>query len=249
MKISNGVRKYRYKKNYRARKKKSIIKNKFFWMVFLVLIISGGVLYLFIFSSVFQIKNIQVLGAQKISAQDITDVISANSGNIFLTNFGKINKIILEKYPQIANINFERKFPDSLIAQIEERKPEVILCNNDCFFVDREGVAFEKVSEARPGMLIIRAQSISQEQVSQILKIKSNQTVPFEEISIVSDTRFNVKTTEGWEIYFNPKENLDWQLTELNIILKERIPPDKRRDLEYIDLRFEKIFIFPETYR
>lgn len=241
------MKKYRYKKSFKTKKKKFILKSKFFWLGLLVLLVFGGAVYLFIFSSVFQIKNIQVLGAQKISAQDITDVISTNSGNIFLTNFGKINKIILEKYPQIANINFERKFPDNLIAQIEERKPEVILCNNDCFFVDREGVAFEKVSEENLGMLIIRAQSISQEQVSQILKIKSNQTVPFEEILIVSDTRFNVKTTEGWEIYFNPKENLDWQLTELDLVLKEKIPSEQRGNLEYIDLRFDKVFIYPEN--
>jgi len=37
-------------------------------------------------------------------------------------------------------------------------------------------------------------------------------------------------------------------LTELSILLKERIPPEKRRNIEYIDLRFEKIYIFPETY-
>lgn len=249
------MKKYRYKKSFKTKKKKFILKSKFFWLGLLALLVFGGAVYLFIFSSVFQIKNIQVLGSQKISAQDLTEIIFVNSGNIFLINFEEINKIILEKYPQIANINFERKFPDSLIAQIEERKPEVVLCNNDCFFIDKEGVAFEKVSGAPPEMLIVKteelssykgAKLLSEEQISQILKIKSYQTVPFGEILIVSDTRFNVKTTEGWEIYFNPKENLDWQLTELDLVLKEKVPLEERGNLEYIDLRFDKVYIYPE---
>ena len=60
---------------------------------------------------------------------------------------------------------------------------------------------------------------------------------------LVSNSRFNAKTQEGWEIYFNPKENLDWQLTELALVLKQKIPPDERKNLEYIDLRFNKVYI------
>jgi len=58
----------------------------------------------------------------------------------------------------------------------------------------------------------------------------------------------DVKTSEGWEIYFNLKKDINWQLTELDFLLKERIPPDKKGNVEYIDLRFERIYIFPETY-
>ena len=60
---------------------------------------------------------------------------------------------------------------------------------------------------------------------------------------MVSDRRFNAKTAEGWEVYFTPKEDLNWQITELKAVLENEISPERRGNLEYIDLRFEKIYI------
>ncbi len=58
----------------------------------------------------------------------------------------------------------------------------------------------------------------------------------------------NVNTADGWEVYFNPKGDLNWQITELAAILENRIPLEKRKNLKYIDLRFNKVYIFPENY-
>jgi len=52
----------------------------------------------------------------------------------------------------------------------------------------------------------------------------------------------DVKTAEGWEIYFNLEENLSWQLTQLYLLLERKISPEERRTLQYIDLRFNKIY-------
>jgi len=100
--------KYKYKKTYRTKKKRSffkILKNKFFWLSFLFLAILSGLFYIFIFSSVFQVKNIQVLGTNKVPVQEIKDIISANTKNIFLTNLEIISNDLLVRYPQIAKVN------------------------------------------------------------------------------------------------------------------------------------------------
>ena len=248
-----AVKKYRYKKSFRTKKKRQILKNKFFWLVFLALIVLGGILYLFLFSSVFQIKEIQVSGIErdslkKIPPEEIKGIILKDANNIFLLNFESLSKIILEKYPKIANINFKKKLPNSLMIQIKERRPVILLLRKgDYFFVDKEGVPFEKILGIPPEMLVVKIEkpnsSLPIDQMDQILKIKSNQIVAIKEILLVSNSRFNAKTQEGWEIYFNPKENLDWQLTELALVLKQKIPPDERKNLEYIDLRFNKVYI------
>ena len=36
----------------------------------------------------------------------------------------------------------------------------------------------------------------------------------------------------------NPQERVEWQLTKLEVNLKEEIPPESRKNLEYIELRF-----------
>ncbi len=65
-----------------------------------------------------------------------------------------------------------------------------------------------------------------------------------EEISVISEERINVKTSQGWEIYFNPKKDLEWQLRKLGADLDEFIPLEKRKDLEYIELRFGNLAPF-----
>jgi hypothetical protein len=62
--------------------------------------------------------------------------------------------------------------------------------------------------------------------------------MPIVEISIISNERLNIKTFEGWLIYFNPKEDLDWQTQKLDLVLEKQIPLEKREELEYIELRF-----------
>jgi len=252
---------------------KSIFGNRFFWLTLLVLIIIGGVFYFIAFSSTFQIKEIKISGNQKISSENIKILIEEklnkkillfDSKSIFLVNLNEINKIVLEKFLQLSQVNLERKFPNKIIVKIEERKPAAIFYSNENYFlIDKEGVIFEKISELSQQILKIKNLTITTElklgdkaieknKLSQILEIESklreDLKIPLAELSIASEERINAKTSEGWEIYLNPKNNIDWQLIKLSLILKEKIPQEKRKNLEYIDLRFEKVYIFPETY-
>jgi len=250
--------KYKYKKSYRTKKKRSvfnIFKNKFFWLCLLFFIILSGLFYLFIFSSVFQIKNITVLGTEKTSAEEIRIIISNNAKNIFLADLEEIDRILLEKYRQIGNVDIKRDIPNALLVQIEERKPVAVISKNEeYFFIDKEAVIFEKIPEKPLEMLIIKkgTEFLEKEQLNQILKIdsilKNDLKIPIQEINIVSGRKLNVETMEGWNIYFNSKKDLDWQLKELGILLKEKISLKNRENLEYVDLRFEKIYIYPENY-
>ena len=248
----------RYKKSYRTRKKRSvfvIFKNKFFWLGLLFLIILSGLTYLFIFSSVFQIKEIAVLGTEKTSAEEIRIIISNNAKNIFLADLEEIDRMLLEKYVQIGNVDIKRDLPDVLLVQIEERQPVAVISKYErYFFIDKEAVIFEEISEKPLEMLIIKSKKdlVQKEQLDQALKINSvlinDLKILIKVILIKSEKRIDVETIEGWNIYFNPKKDLDWQLKEFGILLKEKISLGNRENLEYVDLRFEKVYIFPKTY-
>jgi len=248
----------RYKKSYRTRKKRSvfvIFKNKFFWIGLLLFIILSGLFYLFIFSSVFQVKKITVLGTEKTSAEEIRIIVSNNAKNIFLADLEEIDRMLCQKYRQIGNVDIKRDLPDVLLVQIEERKPVAVISKYEgYFFIDKEAVIFEEIPEKPLEMLIIKSEEdlIQKEQLDQVLKVNSvlrnDLKIPIKEILIKSEKRIDVKTMEEWNIYFNPKKDLDWQLEEFGILLKEKISLENRENLEYVDLRFEKIYIFPETY-
>jgi len=198
---------------------------------------------------------------QKVSIEDIRNVIEKEveqkflflpSKSIFLINLNEINKTVLEKFPQLAKVNLKRSFPDAMLIEIEERKPIAIFCQKEqYFFIDGEGIIFEEISEAAPQWLQIKnltlttdsklgEEAIKKEKLSQVLEIESklNENLKILEVSIISEERLNAKTSEGWEIYFNLEGDINWQLTKLGAVLEKEVPPERRENLEYIDLRF-----------
>jgi len=271
----------KFRKPYRIKRKKSIIRNRFFWLFILVLIIFGGIFYLICFHSFFQIKEIKISGNQKVSIDEASlhlpprstswgsltedlenllrekvnqKILFFNSKSIFLANFSEIKKEILKNFPQVEETNLKRKFPNIIFVQIKERKPVAVFNQTDKnFFIDKEGIIFERISEVDLKMLKIKnliltadlelgEKAIEKEKLFQILEIESklreDLKILSQEISIVSEERLNIKTSEGWQIYFSFKENLDWQLTKLRAVLEEKILQERRKDLEYIDVRF-----------
>jgi len=252
----------KYRKPYRVKKKKSIFRNRFFWLGILFLIVFIGLFYFLVFSSFFQIKEIKISGNQKIQTQALQNLIQEqivnkllpfSSKSIFLADFPKIKAKISETFPQIAQINFKREFPDTLTAKVEERKPTAVFNQEDLyFFLDKEGIIFEntlaegqliKIKKAvKAKELKLGDRVLEKELLSSILemepKLENNLKIPIEEVLVVSDERINLKTSEGWEIYLNPRGDIEWQLTKLRVDLEEEIPQERRKDLEHIELRF-----------
>jgi len=251
-----------YRKPYRVKKRKSIFRNRFFWLAIFILIVVGGFLYFLFLTPFFQIKGIEISGNQKVLTEDIQSriqwVLSREGNYIFLCNSNKINQEILHFFPEIARVDTKIKFPDKLVVQIEERKPVAIFFKDeDYFFLDKEGVIFGEASSSNNTYLKIKNQTpnqslnlgsiaIEKEILTPILEIESNLKenlkIPLREILIISEERLNIITEEGWEIYFSLERDIEKQLTELRAVLEEQIPPDKRKDLEYIDLRFSRVF-------
>lgn len=269
--------KKRFKKPYRIKKKKSILKNRFFWIGVLGIVVLIGLFYLICFFDFFQIEKIEIFGNQKVKTENIKNltekeiskkVLFFPTKSIFLANLDNIRISILEEFPQIANINLEREFPRVLKVEIIERKPVAVFVNASqnfedqnqdiFFFIDREGIIYEKISEEiAQNMFEIKnsgfkkeprlgEQVVGKEKLAKILeierKLKNDLKIHINSAEIVSEQRLNIKTLEGWEVYFNLQKSLDWQLTELGLILEKKIPLEKREQLEYIDLRFDKIY-------
>jgi len=263
----------RFRKPYRVKKQKSIFGNRFFWLGILILVFLSSIFYLLFFSEIFQVEKIIITGNKKVSTEDIEFLIEKKlekkilffkTKSLFLVNLNEIRDDILNNFPQLAEAEVKRGVPDALYVLVIERLGLAILCQNEqCFLLDSEGVIFEEISEITPKMLKIKKPTlkeslelgekvIEKDYLEKILEVqkKINEEIKIEakEFIIPTEERLDVKTTEDWEIYFNLKGDINWQLTKLSLVLKERVPPEKRGNLEYIDLRFERIYIFPETY-
>jgi cell division septal protein FtsQ len=242
--------KYKYRRPHQFKRKKSFLINRFFWLSILSILVIGGIFYFLFLSNFFQVKEIRVEGEKEVSEEKILLVFPLK--NIFLINLGEIKNDILDKFPQIGEVEIKRKFPDVLEVVVSERTAVANWCGKQqCFLLDNNGIVFkEKISEnnfseigsVQNSEFSLGEKMVGEEDLSKILNIssylKSNLELPLEKFVIFSEDKLAAKISEGWEIYFNLQKDIDWQLTKLRAVLEEKIPSENRKDLEYIELRF-----------
>lgn len=214
--------------------------------------------------SIEEVENIVEMNLEK-------KILFFPTTSIFLINLNKIREEILNIHPQIFEIKINREFPNVLNLILRERVALAYFCQKlppssivneegfkeKCFLLANDGIIFEEY-EMRGGLIkIIDGQDenffklgekvIEKDYLEKILKIQKNISedlkIEIEEFIVFSE-RLNVKTADNWEIYFDPKGDLNWQLTKLKLVLEEKIPPERRRDLEYIELRFGDLATF-----
>lgn len=248
------------------KRKKSILKNRFFWIFILASIALIVICYFLCFWSFFQIKNIVVTGEGEATKEDIQSAVKAKMGrnilfwkseSIFLASPGEIRKEILKTFPGIAEAEVRRSFFNSLSIIVVERLKLATWCTQDkCFLLDNEGVIFKETQTGETSIKIISKRNMEipglgqtviekdyinkiseiEKKLNEVLKIGVGEFIVFDE-------RLNVKTAEDWEIYFDQNGDINWQLTELGLVLEKQIPAEKRGDLEYIDLRFSRVYL------
>jgi len=213
------------------------------------------------FSELFQIREIIITSEERVSKEELkpfieekleTEILFFETKNIFAINLEEIRSAILNEFPQIAAVEIRRGIPDALNIVVIERVGIAKWCKEEtCFLLDTEGVIFEeidpkteitKITDGEELSLALGEKVIEKKLLSQILeierKLKEDLKIQPQEALLVSTERLNIKTSEGWEIYLNPQENIEWQLTKLNAVLEEEISPERRGELEYIELRF-----------
>ena len=254
----------KYSRVYQIRKKKSIFRNRFFWPFILILVILSGVFYLVSFSNFFQVKRTEISGNQRVPSENLENILKEeieqeilflSSKSIFLVNFNKIRERLLTEFPQIAKVDLKRNFPDKILVQIKERKPMAIFCQpqpeENCVLIDEEGIIIEQVSiKDLPKLAKIMGnidsprlgeKVIEKNYLASILEIQReltlNQKIEIKKF-IPLEGKLTVYTLENWQIFFDPWGDILDQILNLTILLKEKIPPENRRNLEYIDLRF-----------
>ena len=242
----------KYRKPHQFKRRKSFLRNRFFWLSILIVSALSGFLYFLFFSDTFQIKEIRVEGEKEVSEERIISLFPLK--NIFLVDLAGIKNDILNKFPQIEEAEIKRKFTDAIEVKILERTAAANWCKGEkCFLLDANGIVFKEVSEngfckigdIQNSEFSLGEKMIEEEELSQILKVsgqlESSLGLSLERFLIFSEDKLAAKTTEGWEIYFNlqkDQKDIDWQLVKLRAVLEEKIPSENRKDLEYIELRF-----------
>ena len=192
------------------------------------------------------------------------------SGNMKKDYFKRsMVSVVVDKNNQVISEKKENNGGSNNIAKFLALRDAVKWCiENKCFLIDNNGIIFEEIFENYSELPTIKSfnangkfalpadatalqaglgqEVVEKETLSKVLqiisKLKQNLEIQIKLADIVSKERLNIKTSENWEIYFNLLGDIDWQITELGLILEKEIDSEKRQKLEYIDLRFNRVF-------
>jgi len=253
-----------YQDKYLADKRKRVIFKIAIWLAVVLAVISGITYFLF-FSKLFNVREISIDNSSLVDNQEVRSVVDRyleqkffflpRFSNIFFVNPDKLQSLISESFPQAKNIFITKKYFHRLTVALERKETAGIWCFKDakCFYFDREGTAFDTaINSDGPLFLNIydktRAIEKPGEKVAgpdlinfilnarrEVEKLK----IDISKIIIPEEERFrvNVLTGEGWELYLNTEDDLQNQISVLNIFLTQKISPEKRSQLRYIDVR------------
>ena len=248
----------------RIKKRKPIFKSRFFLFGLLFFVLAGSLGYFLFFSSLFQVQSVLATGSTRgeemvALSQELVHsrVLFLETKSIFLARRNNMEQLVLEQFPEVEGVRVFYDFPSTLVLRVIERKEVAQWCNTfSCFALDANGVIFR--ADGSANFMRISSSLVSQEValgehvlesslLSLILEFEKRveQLDPIRQTKvrvvssdIVSNARANFLLSEGWKIFFNPEESLDWQATKLRLVLEKKIPIEKRGKLEYVDVRF-----------
>ncbi len=219
--------------------------------------------YLFFFSNLFNVRELSIFS--KNGNWDVRSEVENYLGekklfvprfsNIFLVDSQKVAALIGERFPSAENIKVEKDYWHGLKISLDQKEAIGVWCyakNSQCVYFDRHGIAFDMVTETSGSILLnVSDQKGELNKLGQLvagsglfkLVVQTNDELKKHKITAVKFVvpeaevfRLDAQTTEGWTIYFSTKDDLAGQLNNLVLFLSQKITPEKRAQLVYIDL-------------
>lgn len=116
--------------------------------ILLILAVLAGIFAFLFISPVFNITEIKVQNASKISENTYISLSEIQIGeNIFKVNKSRVRSLI--KYePYVDEVEVKREFPGTITLTVKERSPKYLIEKDGMYiYIDKNGYALEKSSE------------------------------------------------------------------------------------------------------
>ena len=250
------------------KKRISFLRLKLFWYALGALFLLTSLFYTVVFSSFLNIEKIEIQGVREIPIKNIVFVLKDTlwqtflgipQNSILLFDMKEAEEKLSFAFPAISSVALKRSLPGTLVVKIQEREqigtwcsPEKIDVEIVCFAIDEKGIPF-KIVEKEGEYVLFNSKGeaiLGKELLNPLLLLtlldfkeeseKIGESFLFSIMVFVIGDKGEVQgvTKEGWQILLDIKEDMEWQETKLQIVLQQKIPLEKRGELEYIDLRF-----------
>ncbi len=238
------------------------------WILFFVVLIfvAVGIFWSLFFIEDLKIKDVAIETSsskqKEILGYEIDRILSSKffgvvpKNRIFSFQVEEVKDGLLSKFTNIETLEIERTSLSSILIFAKEREPVAVFCDEDCFFVDKSGLAYERAPIFSSGVLIKfmdkRSSEISkgkfimnEEDFNKILEFKNKLEDSFsiKEIYLEDNNVCKFYLEEGWYITINIKDDVDYLFNNFSLFWEE-LSEKNSKDFEYIDLRFGKKVFF-----
>lgn len=257
-----------FRKLTKIKRKESFLKNRFFLLGVGLVAFADLLLYVVVLAPFFQVQEVWVQGNAAVSEYAVKSVVLDRlwkqvlflpTSSIFLIDANSMEHDLLEVIPELEGVQIQRNFPSALTVAVRERNRVAVWClpaqagqESGCVALDRKGIAFQKAEPLAEDIVItgaerlldLKTEIIAQDVLDAVLyftkEVKRRSLAPEAELSfeIISDSQINAHTSQGWDVIFTNTQDLPWQAAKLQAVLENKIPLEKRKRLEYIDVRF-----------
>lgn len=245
--------------------------------ILLAIIVSvfGGIYYAFFLSEWLAVREVAIEQKSFVSSEEIKKITESylrekswfvsRARSLLLVDEETIQSMLARKFPVLKNITVEKKYFHSLIINTDYREVMGIWCfqkQGSCLYFDEDGIAFDRATDSSGTLFLIvhdylkDAKDLGQkvtdaegfDPVLQLKKELDRAKIGVSRIIIPEELyRINVKTTEGWEIYFNTNDPLIPQIKALTIFLANKLSFEQRSRLQYVDVRIPQRVYYKMT--
>lgn len=226
--------------------------------IIVLLLIVVVCIYLFLQSSFFAIKKINVTGTENISAETIIDLSHIPLGINIITVNSKLTVRSIQLHPLVLKAELKRHLPSTIEIKITERQAWAVIPYQDkLLLIDRESIYMDDVDYLKsvnyPIITLDKfneplhlGQAVNKNAVNNISQLWDkiapeirNNISEFHYID--EDASIIFYTLAGTEIRFGGLERLEEKISFLEQILQmeQDMAANGREALAYIDMRFE----------
>jgi len=200
------------------------------------------------------IKEIDVTCQRMDVRRDVIHILGGrNLGNLLLVDIGRLQRE-LAGHRWIRQVHIRKKFPSTLVVEIEERTPAALLRKEKIYSIDRDGVLLEEIpADTDSGLpLLVDAGGFKEEYErklelawSCLSELDATQRKRIQELDVseYGNLRLRFKGSPAWLKLGRDRFKEKIGLYDRNIELLEAFGP-----LEYIDLRFgDRLILKPAS--
>lgn len=231
-----------------------------------IILVVGVLAYYLFISPQFILADVTVTGTEKVSAQQVQDVLKS-AGNerwlfipkthLLLLSKNYAQELITTELPLVKDITkYKRVWPNKVEIEIEERRPGFAFnIGGQDYLVDESGFIVKELDDVS-GLPHVTDQVSESADIGEQLTnnklvgfiLSATHQWPNKINSALGDIKVPGKaagfaqfmSAEGWGVFLDFNRPVEAQLSNLNLILTKQIPAKNRLQLAYIDLRFDK---------